>query len=191
VSTFVLSANADKFPVGATVVAYPRSNFPGMPHVPAGPPVGSSSASATVGSDGRTTLTSLADDTRYVAYASVNGQDRYVPFRTDPVPAGGRRVTTVASAAAPAINTDTTDLFILTAQTVDITSFTTNLTGNPRDGQTLAVAITGTASRAITWGASFEASTVALPTTTSSTARLDVGFVYNLATSKWRCISVA
>ena len=53
------------------------------------------------------------------------------------------------------------------------------------------IAITGTAARAITWGTSFEASTVALPTTTVSTNRLDVGFVWNAATSKWRCVAVA
>ena len=49
----------------------------------------------------------------------------------------------------------------------------------------------GTAARAITWGTSFEASTTALPTTTVSTARLDVGFIWNAATSKWRCLAVA
>ena len=58
-------------------------------------------------------------------------------------------------------------------------------------GQTLWIAITGTAARAITWGTSFEASTVALPTTTVTTNRLDVGFVWNSATSKWRCIASA
>jgi hypothetical protein len=35
------------------------------------------------------------------------------------------------------------------------------------------------------------APTVALPTTTVSTNRLDVGFVYNLATSDWRCVATA
>jgi len=101
------------------------------------------------------------------------------------------RVSTTASSATPTINTDTTDVFGLTAQTVDITSFTTNLSGTPTDGQLLRIYIVGTAARAITWGASFEASTVALPTTTVSTNRLDVGFVWNAATSKWRCLATA
>jgi hypothetical protein len=101
------------------------------------------------------------------------------------------RVSTTTSSATPTINTDTTDQYGLTAQAVDITSFTTNLSGTPTDGQKLWIYIVGTAARAITWGASFEASTVALPTTTVTTNRLDVGFVWNAATSKWRCVAVA
>lgn len=102
-----------------------------------------------------------------------------------------KRVGTTTSSATPTINTDNVDMYTLTAQTADITSFTTNLSGTPTDGQTLWIAITGTGARAITWGSSFEASTVALPTTTVSTNRLDVGFVWNAATSKWRCVAVA
>jgi len=101
------------------------------------------------------------------------------------------RVITTTSSATPTINTDNTDQFGLTAQAADITSFTTNLTGTPTNGQKLWIYIVGTAARAITWGASFEASTVALPTTTVTTNRLDVGFVWNAATSKWRCVAVA
>lgn len=95
------------------------------------------------------------------------------------------------SAAAPAINTDRIDMLVLTAQAADITSFTTNLTGSPREGQRLWIAITGTAARAITWGASFEASTVALPTTTVLTNRLDCEFIWNSGTSKWRLVMKA
>ncbi len=100
-----------------------------------------------------------------------------------------KRTGTTTSSATPTINTDNVDFYSLTAQAADITSFTTNLSGMPTEGQTLWIAITGTAARAITWGASFEASTVALPTTTVSTDRLDVGFVWNSATSKWRCVA--
>lgn len=99
------------------------------------------------------------------------------------------RTGTTTSSATPTINTDNVDFYSLTAQAADITSFTTNLSGTPTDGQKLWIAITGTAARAITWGASFEASTVALPTTTVSTNRLDVGFVWNTVTSKWRCVA--
>lgn len=102
------------------------------------------------------------------------------------------RVSTTTSSATPTINTDNVDVFGLTAQAVDITSFTTNLSGTPTNGQTLWIYIVGTASRAITWGASFESSgLVALPTSTTSTTRLDVGFVWNAATSKWRCVGLA
>jgi hypothetical protein len=99
------------------------------------------------------------------------------------------RVSTTTSSSTPAINTDDVDMFGLTAQAAAITSFTTNLTGTPTNGQKLWIYIVGTAARAITWGASFEASTVALPTTTVTTNRLDVGFVWNAATSKWRCVA--
>jgi hypothetical protein len=102
------------------------------------------------------------------------------------------RVSTTSSSATPTINTDNVDVFGLTAQAVDITSFTTNLSGTPTNGQTLWIYIVGTNSRAITWGASFESSgLVALPTSTTSTTRLDVGFVWNAATSKWRCVGLA
>jgi hypothetical protein len=100
-----------------------------------------------------------------------------------------KRTGTTTSHATPTINTDNVDFYSLTAQAEAITSFTTNLSGTPTENQTLWIAITGTAARAITWGASFEASTVALPTTTVTTARLDVGFVWNVTTSKWRCVA--
>jgi hypothetical protein len=82
-------------------------------------------------------------------------------------------------------------MMVITGQTAAITSFTTNLTGTPANGQRLWIAITGTTGVSITWGASFEASTTALPTTTVSTSRLDTVFVWNAATSKWRCLASA
>lgn len=103
-----------------------------------------------------------------------------------------RRVASVASSATPTINADITEVFKITALAAAITSMTTNLSGTPVDGQTLIIDIldNGTA-RAITWGASFEASTVALPTTTVISTLLTVGFRWNTATSKWRCVAVA
>ena len=98
------------------------------------------------------------------------------------------RVSSEASSATPTINTDNADIHRITALALDITSMSTNLTGTPVHGDCLLIEITGTAARAITWGASFEASTVALPTTTVTTAMLSVSFLYNSATSKWRCI---
>lgn len=101
------------------------------------------------------------------------------------------RVGTVASSATPTINTDNVDAFTITALAVNITSMTTNLSGTPTDMQKLWIVITGTATRTITWGASFEASSVPLPTATIGTATLDVGFRWNPATNKWRCVAVA
>lgn len=96
-----------------------------------------------------------------------------------------------ANSATPAINTDSYDVVHITAQTAAITSFTSSLTGTPVDGDTLRISVTGTGAVALTFGASFEASTVALPTTTSSTTRLDIGFLWNTETTKWRCAAVA
>jgi hypothetical protein len=101
------------------------------------------------------------------------------------------RVTSETSSATPTINTDNSDFHRITALAVNITSFTTNLSGTPTHGQKLIVEITGTATRTISWGSSFESSTATLPTTTVSTATLLVGFVWNSATSKWRCVAVA
>lgn len=100
-----------------------------------------------------------------------------------------KRVVTITSNATPSISTDSYDVFGITALAANITSVT--VSGTPTDGQTLWVYIVGTATRTIAWGTSFEASTVALPTTTSGTNRLDVGFVWNAATSKWRCVAVS
>jgi hypothetical protein len=102
-----------------------------------------------------------------------------------------RVLTSTANSATPTLNTDSYDSMVITGQSVAITSFTTNLTGTPTSQQKLIISITGTSAIAITWGASFEASTVALPTTTVTTNRLDVGFIWNAVTSKWRCVASA
>ncbi len=104
-----------------------------------------------------------------------------------------RRAVTVTQHATPTINTDNTDVAHITGLAQAISSMTTNLSGTPVEGDMLRIDITddGTA-RAITWGASFEASgTVALPTTTVVNVRLDVGFIWNTVTSKWRCVASA
>lgn len=103
------------------------------------------------------------------------------------------RVGSTTSSATPTINTDNVDIYKLTAQAADITSFTTNLSGTPNDGDILEIQITGTATRAITWGSAFVSSTVALPTTTSGTATLSVAVQYFTTSSygnnKWVCVN--
>ena len=96
------------------------------------------------------------------------------------------RTGTTTSSATPSINTDNVEFYSITALAVDITGFT--MTGTPVDGQRLVIAITGTGTRAITWGSSFESSSATLPTSIG-TSRLDVGFVWNSVTSKWRCVA--
>lgn len=100
------------------------------------------------------------------------------------------RVSSETSSATPTINTDNVDAHSITALAADITSMTTNLSGTPTNFQKLIIRIkdNGTA-RAITWGASFEAKGVALPTTTVKSKVLTVGFIYDTVTSKWGCVA--
>jgi hypothetical protein len=101
-----------------------------------------------------------------------------------------KRVTTITSHATPTINTDNCDCVTITAQAEAITSMTTNLSGTPTNFQTLIFRIKddGTA-RAITWGASFVAKGVALPTTTVISKLLTVGFIYDTVLSTWGCVA--
>lgn len=121
--------------------------------------------------------------------------DSNIAFTSDITTQNGSRINprvgTTTSHATPTINTDNVDMYTLTAQAEAITSFTTNLSGTPVNGQKLIIRITGTAAREITWGASFVASTVALPTTTVTTEMLTVGFIYDSVSAKWVCSAVA
>jgi hypothetical protein len=100
------------------------------------------------------------------------------------------RVTTITSHATPTVNTDNCDCVTITAQAEEITSMTTNLSGTPTNFQKLIVRIkdNGTA-RAIAWGNKFEAKGVALPTTTTLSKVLTVGFIYDTVTAKWGCVA--
>lgn len=102
------------------------------------------------------------------------------------------RTDTVASSATPTINTDTTDIFTITAIATAITSMTTNLSGTPVNGQKLIIRIKddGTA-RAITWGASYASRGATLPTTTVISKYLYVGLIYNSTATVWDCVAVA
>jgi hypothetical protein len=102
-----------------------------------------------------------------------------------------RRVLSSSSpGATPTTNTDQTDVRDLTGLNTAITSMTTNLSGTPADGDLLEFRFTddGTA-RAIAWGASFAATTVALPTTTVISTMLRVLFEYSGST--WKCLATA
>ena len=130
-------------------------------------------------------------------YAALYANGAGYPKWVDDNAVNGRlvqlRSATTASSGTPTINTDQTDYFSITAQAANITSMTTNLSGTPVAGQRLHIAITddGTA-RAIKWGTGWEASsTVALPTTTVISTRMDLEFIWNEATSKWRIIQNA
>ncbi len=101
-----------------------------------------------------------------------------------------KRVTTIVSSGTPTINTDDCDVVTITALAAAITSMTTNLSGTPTNFQPLIFRILddGTG-RAITWGSSFQAMGVALPTTTTAGKVLTVGFLYDTVDSKWGCVA--
>jgi hypothetical protein len=122
----------------------------------------------------------------------VNGSVNAASVRVNGTPLRPYNVLAYSSnGATPALNTDTYDMMVITGQTVNITSMSSGLTGTPTSGQKLIIAFTaGSGTPTITWGASFESSTATLPTTMSTT-RKDVGFVWNAASTKWRCIAVA
>lgn len=101
-----------------------------------------------------------------------------------------RLTTTNAPGATPTTNTDNVDIMNFTGLAVAITSMTTNLSGTPVDGDQIEFRFTDNATaRAITWGASFAATTISLPITTAISTMLRVGFEHD--GTVWRCVAVA
>lgn len=129
--------------------------------------------------------------------SSVGSNNNSVPTLTSSSTITNKRMTkrtgNTASSGTPTINTDTTDKYLLTALAANITSFTTNLSGTPVEGDILWIEITDNGTpRTIAWGASFEASgTVSLPTTTVTSTKLSIIFGWNTATSKWRIMAAS
>ncbi|CAN5335283.1 hypothetical protein BH10ACI2_BH10ACI2_21050 [soil metagenome] len=96
------------------------------------------------------------------------------------------RVLSITSSGTPTANTDNYDFIEITAQAADIASMSTNLTGTPIKGETKQFAITGTAARSVVWSSKFEGP---IPDSTIGTTRLDVFFVWNDVTSKWKWVA--
>lgn len=104
------------------------------------------------------------------------------------------RVGSTASSATPTINTDVTDVYKITALAANITSFTTNLTGAPNDGDILEIQITDNDTpRTLAFGASFVSSSVTIPATTVASTTLTIVFQYFTTSSygnnKWVCVN--
>lgn len=104
-----------------------------------------------------------------------------------------RRITTVnAPGATPTTNSDNDDVASFTGLAANITSMTTNLSGTPNDCDFLEFKLIDNGTpRTISWGASFGASTVALPTTTVANTVLRVLFEWSAALTLWVCVAVA
>ena len=100
------------------------------------------------------------------------------------------RITTIVSSATPAVNTDAADAVTITALATNITSMTSGLTGTPNNFDKLIVRVLDNGTlRSITWGTSFVAKGVALPTTTVASKLLTVGFIYDTVAVKWGCVA--
>lgn len=100
--------------------------------------------------------------------------------------------TSLTTDTGTTLNCDYYSDYFLTAQTGAI--LLNAPSGTPRDGQTLMVSIASstTATRSITYNAIFEASTVALVTTTTATTTpVYLGFKYNAARVKWVNLATA
>lgn len=140
----------------------------------------------------------LANDTADPTAAPVGGGILYVSTgalkymgTNGAVTSLTKRVVTVAQSATPAINSNVTDIASITGLAQPITSMTSGLTGTPHDGDALTVRITDNGTgQAITWGASFASTTVALPTLTVASTMLRVGFAWNTA-GHWDCVAKA
>jgi len=101
-----------------------------------------------------------------------------------------RRLVTINTPwATPTMNTDDIDIIKFTGLDTDITSMTTNLSGTPVEWDKISlIFIDDGTPRTITRGASFAATSIALPTTTVANEKLRVGFEWGGST--WDCVAV-
>jgi hypothetical protein len=100
------------------------------------------------------------------------------------------RVNTTASSATVTVDSNTTDLYTITAQAAGLTL--ANPTGTPVQGQRLMYRIKDNGvARTIGYGANFRAMGVVLPTTTIANKTIYLGCVYNSTDTRWDVIAVA
>ncbi len=97
--------------------------------------------------------------------------------------------TSTASSATLTVDSDTTEVAVLTAQAAALTIAAP--TGSPVEGQKLIIRVKDDGSaRGITFNAIFRAIGITLPTTTVASKITYLGFIYNSTDSKWDAIAV-
>jgi hypothetical protein len=100
-----------------------------------------------------------------------------------------KRTVSITDSSTPTPNSDTTDIYLVTALAQTATFGAP--TGTPTEGQQLIIRIkdNGTA-RSLAWNAIYRASSdLALPTTTIVSKTVYLGFMYNSTDSKWDLLS--
>lgn len=143
------------------------------------------------GGTGATTLTGIIEGNGTSAFTvAVAGTDYAGVGSTTQTLSGTRlnpRALSVSNTTSWTIDSDAYDY----AQNTGLTGAVTlnNPTGTPVVGQKLWIVLVGTAARAISYGTAFEDGPVTRPTTTVTTQRMDIGFIWNSTSSKWRCVA--
>jgi len=95
----------------------------------------------------------------------------------------------ITQSATPTYNTDWARAIIITWLAQDITSMTSWLTWTPNSWDMFRMQLQDDGvSRNIFWWAAFENTWTTLPLTTIAWTRMDLVFIYNATTSKWRCV---
>lgn len=88
------------------------------------------------------------------------------------------------------VTNDNYDMYSVSAQSANITIGDSLQTPSNGERKLLRIKDNGTA-RTITWGSSFRAIGVSLPTTTTANKTLYIGMVYNSADTKWDILAVS
>lgn len=100
------------------------------------------------------------------------------------------RLVTVASAAAPAPNIDTTDIFYITAL-AGTANFSAPV-GTPESGQKLIIMIRDNGTKqALTWAEVYDGAGAVLPLTTTLGVSIYLEFFYNTTTAKWELYTMS
>lgn len=102
---------------------------------------------------------------------------------------GGRTFGSTADTATLTVDSDTYDIYAVTALAQALTIAAPS--GTPAAGRRLVIRLKDNATgRALTWNSAFRAIGVTLPTTTVASKTHYIGCIYNAVDSKWDVLAV-